>query len=87
MTSLFKEITDLGYQLRNEVMGLYVFTRQVGDNVVGYFEVLEINIHAENYTHYKQWGGDRKALPLTFVCHVAITKFLNRIGINRYEQV
>jgi hypothetical protein len=37
MTSLFKEITDLGYTLKNDTMGLYVFTRQVGDNVVCYF--------------------------------------------------
>jgi hypothetical protein len=85
MTSLFKEITDLGYTLKNDVMGLYVFTRQVGDNVVGFFETLEINTHNENYTHYKQWGGSRKALPLTFREHVAITKFLNRIGLIRYE--
>jgi hypothetical protein len=85
MTSLFKEITDLGYTLKNDVMGLYVFNRQVGDNVVGFFEILEINTHNENYTHYKQWGGSRKALPLTFREHVAITKFLNRIGLIRYE--
>jgi len=85
MTSLFKEITDLGYTLKNDVMGLYVFNRQVGDNVVGFFEILEINTHNENYTHYKQWGGSRKALPLTFREHIAITKFLNRIGLIRYE--
>jgi hypothetical protein len=85
MTSLFKEITDLGYTLKNDVMGLYVFNRQVGDNVVGYFEVLEINTHNEYYTHFKHWGGSRKALPLTFREHVAITKFLNRIGLIRYE--
>lgn len=85
MTSLFKEITDLGYTLKNDVMGLYVFNRQVGDNVVGYFEVLEINTHNEHYTHFKHWGGSRKALPLTFREHVAITKFLNRIGLIRYE--
>jgi hypothetical protein len=85
MTSLFKEITDLGYILKNDTMGLYVFTRQVGDNVVGYFEILEVNVHNENYTHYKQWGGSRKALPLTFREHTAITKFLQRIGLIRYE--
>lgn len=85
MTSLFKEITDLGYTLKNDVMGMYVFTRQIGDNVIGYFEVLEVNTHNENYTHYKNWGGSRKALPLPFTAHVAITKFLHRIGINRYE--
>jgi hypothetical protein len=85
MTSLFKEITDLGYTLKNDTMGLYVFTRQVGDNVVGYFEILEVNVHNENYTHYKQWGGSRKALPLTFREHTAITKFLQRIGLIRYE--
>jgi hypothetical protein len=85
MTSLFKDITDLGYTLKNDTMGLYVFTRQVGDNVVGYFEILEVNVHNENYTHYKQWGGSRKALPLTFREHVAITKFLQRIGLIRYE--
>jgi hypothetical protein len=85
MTSLFKEITDLGYTLKNDTMGLYVFTRQVGDNVVGYFEILEVNVHNENYTHYKQWGGSRKALPLTFREHTAITKFLQRIGLVRYE--
>jgi len=85
MTSLFKDITDLGYTLKNDTMGLYVFTRQVGDNVVGYFEILEVNVHNENYTHYKQWGGSRKALPLTFREHVAITKFLNNIGLIRYE--
>jgi hypothetical protein len=85
MTSLFKDITDLGYTLKNDVMGLYVFKRQVGDNVIGFFEILEINIHNENYTHYKQWGGSRKALPLTFREHVAITKFLKNIGLIRYE--
>jgi hypothetical protein len=85
MTSLFKEITDLGYTLKNDTMGLYLFTRQVGDNVVGYFEILEVNVHNENYTHYKQWGGSRKALPLTFREHIAITKFLQRIGLIRYE--
>jgi hypothetical protein len=85
MTSLFKDITDLGYTLKNDTMGLYVFTRQVGDNVVGYFEILEVNVHNENYTHYKQWGGSRKALPLTFREHIAITKFLQRIGLIRYE--
>jgi hypothetical protein len=85
MTSLFKDITDLGYTLKNDTMGLYVFTRQVGDNVVGYFEILEVNVHNENYTHYKQWGGSRKALPLTFREHTAITKFLQRIGLIRYE--
>jgi hypothetical protein len=85
MISLFKDITDLGYTLKNDTMGLYVFTRQVGDNVVGYFEILEVNVHNENYTHYKQWGGSRKALPLTFREHVAITKFLQRIGLIRYE--
>jgi hypothetical protein len=85
MTYLFKDITDLGYTLKNDVMGLYVFTRQVGDNIVGFFEILEVNVHNENYTHYKQWGGSRKALPLTFREHVAITKFLNNIGLVRYE--
>ena len=85
MTYLFKDITDLGYTLKNDVMGLHVFTRQVGDNIVGFFEILEVNVHNENYTHYKQWGGSRKALPLTFREHVAITKFLNNIGLIRYE--
>ena len=83
--SLFKSITDLGYKLKNEVMGLYVFNRQVGDNVIGFYEVLEVNVHNENYTHYKEWGGSRKALPLSFREHVAITKFLQAIGLIRYE--
>jgi hypothetical protein len=85
MTSHFKDITDLGYKLKNDVMGLYVFTRQVGDNIVGYFEILEIDTRTEKYTHFKHWGGSRKALPLTFREHVAITKFLKNIGLIRYE--
>jgi hypothetical protein len=81
----YQEILDLGYKVRNDIMGLYTFDKQVGDNVVGYFEVLEINTRNETYMMYKNWGGSRKALPLTFVEHVAITKFLKRIGLIRYE--
>jgi hypothetical protein len=81
----YQEILDLGYKVRNDIMGLYTFDKQVGDNVVGYFEVLEINTRNETYMIYKNWGGSRKALPLTFVEHVAITKFLKRIGLIRYE--
>jgi hypothetical protein len=81
----YQEILDLGYTIKNDIMGLYTFDKQVGDNVVGYFEVLEINTHNETYMMYKNWGGSRKALPLTFVEHVAITKFLKRIGLIRYE--
>jgi hypothetical protein len=81
----YQEILDLGYKVRNDIMGLYTFDKQVGDNVVGYFEVLEIDTRSETYMIYKNWGGSRKALPLTFVEHVAITKFLKRIGLIRYE--
>lgn len=81
----YQEILDLGYKVRNDIMGLYTFDKQIGDNVVGYFEVLEINTRNETYMIYKNWGGSRKALPLTFVEHVAITKFLKRIGLIRYE--
>lgn len=85
MTSLFKEIEEQGYELKNDVMGLYEFRRQVGDNVVGFFETLIVDTRTENYTYFKYWGGSRKALPISFKTHIAITKFLNRIGQLRNE--
>lgn len=85
MTSLFKEIEQLGYTPHNNVMGLYAFKKQVGDNVVGYFEHLEVNTQTEDYVFYKVYGKNRVALPITFALHTAITKFLNRVGQLRYE--
>lgn len=85
MTSLFKEIEQLGYTPHNTVMGLYAFKKQVGDNVVGYIENLEVNTQTGNYMFYKIYGKNRIALPLTFELHLAITKFLYRIGQMRYE--
>lgn len=87
MTSLFKEIEQLGYTPHNTVMGLYAFKKQVGDNVVGYIEHLEVNTQNETYLLYKIYGKTRVALPMTFTLHLAITKFLNKIGQLRHEQV
>lgn len=85
--TFFQEILDLGYTVKNDIMGLYTFDKQIGDNVVGYFQVLEVDTRSETYTIYKNWGGSRKALPLTFVEHIAISKFLKRIGLTRNEQI
>lgn len=84
-TSLFNEIEALGFTPHNSVMGLYSFKRQVGDNVVGYFEHLEINTQTEKYMLYKIYGQKREALPISFVLHSSITKFLQRVGQLRYE--
>lgn len=85
MTSLFKEIEQLGYTPHNNIMGLYAFKKQVGDNVVGYIEHLEVNTKTETIMLYKIYGKTRVALPITFSLHSAIFKFLNRIGQLRYE--
>lgn len=85
MTSLSKEIEQLGYTPHNNIMGLYAFKKQVGDNVVGFIEHLEINTQTETYMLYKIYGKNRVALPITFTLHMAITKFLNRVGQLRYE--
>lgn len=87
MTSLFNEIEQLGYTPHNTVMGLYAFRKQVGDNVVGYFEHLELNTQTETYMFYKVYGKNRVALVIPFALHIAITKFLNRVGQLRYEQI
>jgi len=87
MTSLFKDIEQLGYIPHNKIMGLYSFKKQVGDNIVGYIEHLEVNTQNETYLLYKVYGNKRVALPITFYLHTAIFKFLNTIGQLRYEQI
>jgi hypothetical protein len=82
-----ESITELGFKLVSNIMGDYVFKRQVGDNVIGYFEVLQINTRTEQYMFYKEWGRQRKAIFVPLVLHVAINKFLRKIGLTKYEQV
>jgi hypothetical protein len=80
---LYQPILDLGFEMKNEVMGLYVFHRQVGDHIVGFIEVLEVDTRTETYICYRVYGRKREALPLRFDTHVAITKSLNAMGLIR----
>lgn len=80
---LQQPILDLGFVLKNEVGGVYVFQRQVGDNVIGFMETLMINTNNNWYRYSKEWGGKQLALPLSFDLHIAITKTLNNMGLLR----
>lgn len=76
-------ILDLGFTIGSEIGGVYIFNRQVGDNVVGFIETLMINTHDNTYVFYKKWGGKQVALAISFDLHTAITKTLFNLGVWR----
>jgi hypothetical protein len=78
---MYQDILDLGFRLKSDIMGVYVFYKQIGDNVIGYFEVLKIDTREETYTYYKHWGGSQRAVPISYKTHVAVTKFLRKVGL------
>jgi hypothetical protein len=80
---LQQPIIDLGFTLKNEYGGEYVFHRQVGDNVIGFFEILIINTNGNHYKFFKVWGGKNIALPISFELHTAIAKTLYGMGLVR----